>query len=179
MRCKGGLEHALALTKNSRIIDQARKKRRSDFKKMISEDPRYLAVDKSNDREDWFLDYSTREPAASRAGAHYTAANGDPIFNKGEKILVMSDAKGNNIRQMKFQVCEVTKALGSVMKIVKNGNRVIFDDSGSYIEHKATGGKMWLKEHEGVYVLDCLVAPAAEAQAFLNNNSGFGWQARS
>merc|ERR1712184_216462 len=29
----------------------------SDFKKMISEDPRYLAVDKSNDREDWFYDY--------------------------------------------------------------------------------------------------------------------------
>merc|ERR1712071_293798 len=29
----------------------------SDFKKLISEDPRYLAVDKSNDREDWFLDY--------------------------------------------------------------------------------------------------------------------------
>merc|ERR1711978_305030 len=29
----------------------------SDFKKLISEDPRYVAVDKSNDREDWFLDY--------------------------------------------------------------------------------------------------------------------------
>merc|ERR1712158_303670 len=29
----------------------------SDFKKMISEDPRYIAVDNSNDREDWFLDY--------------------------------------------------------------------------------------------------------------------------
>jgi len=29
----------------------------SDFKKLISEDPRYLAVDKSNDREDWFLDF--------------------------------------------------------------------------------------------------------------------------
>merc|ERR1712158_210761 len=29
----------------------------SDFKKIISEDPRYVAVDKSNDREDWFLDY--------------------------------------------------------------------------------------------------------------------------
>merc|ERR1712013_324429 len=29
----------------------------SDFKKMISEDLRYVAVDKSNDREDWFLDY--------------------------------------------------------------------------------------------------------------------------
>merc|ERR1712241_925375 len=29
----------------------------SDVKKMISEDPRYVAVDKSNDREDWFLDY--------------------------------------------------------------------------------------------------------------------------
>ena len=65
---------------------------------------------------------------------------------------------------MKFQICEVNKALGSVMKIVKNGNRVVFDDDGSYIENKETKGRMWMKEHEGVYVLDCLVAPAAEAK---------------
>ena len=29
----------------------------SDIKKMLSEDPRYVAVDKSADREDWFLDW--------------------------------------------------------------------------------------------------------------------------
>merc|ERR1712226_335050 len=39
----------------------------SDFKKMISEDPRYLAVGKSNDREDWFLDY-VQEPVLTIIG---------------------------------------------------------------------------------------------------------------
>merc|ERR1712243_497306 len=29
----------------------------SDFKKHLSDDPRYQAVEKSADREDWFLDY--------------------------------------------------------------------------------------------------------------------------
>ena len=47
---------------------------------------------------------------------------------------------------------------------------MVFDDDGSYIENKNTKGRMWLKEHEGVYVLDCLVAPAAEASVYLTNN---------
>ena len=60
----------------------------------------------------------------------------------------------------------MNKALGSVSKIVNNGNRVVFDGDGSYIENKWSKDKLWLREDNGVYVLDMLVAP--------NNESGFG-----
>ena len=69
---------------------------------------------------------------------------------------------------MKFQVADVRKALGSANKIVRNGNRIVMDldDEGndySYIESKMTGERLWLRESEGVYVLDMLVAPPTEA----------------
>ena len=58
----------------------------------------------------------------------------------------------------------VTKALGSVSRMVRNGIRVVFDvdewgDNCSYIDSKATGKRMWLRERNGVYVLDVMVAP--------------------
>ena len=65
---------------------------------------------------------------------------------------------------MKFQVADVKKALGIATNIVRNGNRIVTDlddDDGNgyaYIENKSTGEKLWLRESEGVYVLDMLVA---------------------
>ncbi len=60
---------------------------------------------------------------------------------------------------MIFQVAAVNKALGSVSQIVANGNRVIFDPTGSFIQNVENGEKLWLREANGVYVLDVLVAP--------------------
>ena len=40
---------------------------------------------------------------------------------------------------MTAQICAVNKTLMSVSKIASKGNRVIFDDDGSYIEDKETG----------------------------------------
>ena len=54
---------------------------------------------------------------------------------------------------MTAQVCDVNKALLSVSKMVKAGNRVIFDPEGSYIEDKNTGECMNLKEKNGMYML--------------------------
>ena len=57
--------------------------------------------------------------------------------------------------------------------MVRNGNKVVFDSEdygGSYILHKKTGGKMKLREHEGVFVLDCLVAPAREAAKIIEDS---------
>ena len=34
-----------------------------------------------------------------------------------------------------------------------------FGNDYSYIESKSTGEKLWLREREGVYVLDMMVAP--------------------
>ena len=63
------------------------------------------------------------------------------------------------MRHMVFQVAAVNKALGSVSQIVSNGNRVIFDPTGSYIQNVGSVEKIWLRETNGVYVLDVLVAP--------------------
>ena len=65
---------------------------------------------------------------------------------------------------MTFQVARVIKALGSVSQMVKNGNKLVFnqDSSGkdmSYIQNKRTNEKIWLRQENGVYVLDLMVAP--------------------
>ena len=88
-------------------------------------------------------------------------------FCAGFEITTFTHFKFIFRLQMKFQICEVTKALGSVMKIVKNGNKVVFEEGGSYIQNVKTKNNMWLREHEGVYVLDCVVAPAAEGRRIL------------
>ena len=47
----------------------------------------------------------------------------------------------------------MNKALLSVKKVVAAGNRVVFDQTGSYIEDTQSGEKMWLTEEEGMYYL--------------------------
>ena len=94
---------------------------------------------------------------------YYTTANGIKVYNEGEKTLTMCHFEGSEKRDMKFQVADVKKALGSAIKIVRNGNRILMDldDDGNdyaYIENKLTGERLWLRESEGVYVLDMLVA---------------------
>ena len=118
----------------------------------------------------WFTDHAIRTTEASKNGVYYTTANGVKVYNKGEKTLTMCHFEGSQKRDMTFQVADVNKALGSANKIVRNGNRIVMDldDEGhdySYIESKSTGERLWLRESEGVYVLDMLVAPAPAAVA--------------
>ena len=56
-------------------------------------------------------------------------------------------------RNITAQVCEVNKALLSVSRVTKAGNRVVFDDEASYIEDKRTGERIWLQEVGGMYTL--------------------------
>ena len=55
------------------------------------------------------------------------------------------------------QVCKVHRPLMSVKKICKHGQRVIFDDDGSYVENKVTGERLQVLEEDGEYVLDVWV----------------------
>ena len=43
------------------------------------------------------------------------------------------------------------------LKICKNGQRVVFDDEGSYVECKNTGERLQVLEEDGEYVLDVWV----------------------
>ena len=47
----------------------------------------------------------------------------------------------------------------------------------SYIEHKETGEVMWLRERDGVYVLDILIAPPGTDPGN-GNEAGFARQGR-
>ena len=104
------------------------------------------------------------ETEASRSGLNYASAIGDPIPNLGEQSVPMCTREGT-LRSMTFQAAPVTRPLGSVKRICQTGHRVVFDDSGSFIENKSTGEINMLREEDGNYVLDVWVLP---------NKSGFG-----
>ena len=94
----------------------------------------------------------TEEGAAFKRGVKYEVANGTVIPNLGEKKFEAASEDGVT-RHITAQVCDVNKALLSVKKMTKAGNRVIFDEDGSYIENKSTGDRLWMHEDHGMYVL--------------------------
>ena len=102
-----------------------------------------------------------RESPGSRRGVEYEVANGQKIPNLGEKRF-MATTEDGQVRALKAQVCEVNRPLLSVKKAVAAGNTVVFDEGGSYIMNKKSQQKMWLKEENGVHVLQVMVAPPTE-----------------
>ena len=88
--------------------------------------------------EDMLETVQTKEGVASKRGVSYEVANGVRIPNRGEKQFT-GFTEENMSRQLTAQVCDVNKALLSVAKVVKSGNRVVFEESGSYIEDLYTG----------------------------------------
>jgi hypothetical protein len=88
----------------------------------------------------------------SKSGACYSAANGSEIKNYGQRDVEGQTSEGVNAT-MTFQVADVRGALGSVHRICEAGNRVVFDDEGSYIECKATKSKSVIDKVNGVYYL--------------------------
>ena len=107
---------------------------------------------------DWFTGHELKETEESRGGQFYVCAGGREIPNFGERTLTLSTLDWSSARNMTFQVTDVTKALGSVSKIVANRNSR-FDESGSFIENKRSRERLWMREENGVYVLDVYVAP--------------------
>ena len=102
--------------------------------------------------EDMLTSVETREGMASRRGVEYEIANGELIPNLGEKKFTATSAEGV-VRNITAQVCSVNKALMSVKKVMKAGNRVVFDEDGSYVEDKLTGEKIWAKDDGGMFMI--------------------------
>ena len=121
--------------------------------------------------------YHLHETPQSRAGEYYRAANGQKIYQEGERLVSMMTQEGA-LRDMRFTVCDVAKALGSVSQMCRTGHRVVFNppwsSSGSYIEQVATGERIWLQEEGGLYVLNTKVAPAHRQTARQKNEVFIG-----
>ena len=110
----------------------------------------------------WCQHVKLLETEECRAGQTFNAANGQEIPNLGRRSVTLM-TRESAIRDMMFEVCNVTRALGSVSQMCKAGHRVTFnppwDPEGSYIEHVEIGQRMWLTEKDGIYLLDVRVAP--------------------
>ena len=56
-------------------------------------------------------------------------------------------------RSITAQVFAVNKALMSVKKVMRAGNRVVFDEEGTYIEDKVTAEKIWATDDGGMFMV--------------------------
>ena len=94
----------------------------------------------------------------------YEVANGVQIPNLGEGRFVGITEDGV-ARSMAAQICAVNKTLMSVSKVVSKGNRVVFDDDGSYIQDKTTDDVTLMRQSGGMYYLDLWVSKKSSAEA--------------
>ena len=92
------------------------------------------------------------ETEASKQRKFYRAANDTKIAIHGKKNICGYTAEGTKIG-MDVQIAEVKKTLGSVRRICEAGNRVVFDEDGSYVENKSSGERTALQKEKGSYVL--------------------------
>ena len=86
----------------------------------------------------------------------YMVANGAAIPNRGEITLRGKAENGTNMNVI-AQVSDVTKPLAAVREIIKGGNRIIMDESGSYIENKSTHKRIPIKRDNGMFVVTMTV----------------------
>ena len=108
-------------------------------------------------------------------GTIYSAVDGGEIRNLGQRKLLLGLADGS-MRGFQFQVTDkVTKPLGSVSRMIHKGNTVVFDESGSYIFNKPTGETTWLREKNGVFVLDAAICPYERIGAMTGNSQNVGF----
>ena len=115
--------------------------------------------------EDMLRSVATRPSAASRRGVEYEVANGIRIPNRGEKEFRAETEDGTQ-KILTAQVCDVSKALLSVKKVVAAGNRVVFEPKHAYIENLHTGQRMNMKQESGMYTLKMWVKAENPGRGF-------------
>ena len=96
---------------------------------------------------DWLANHPLTESDGSRANDFYTTADCSKVYNEGQRKLDVCTLDGQQRRSITFQVARGKKALGSVSQMVKNGNKLVFDQDSSgkgtsYIQNKRTNEKI-------------------------------------
>ena len=108
--------------------------------------------------------YEITPSAGSLAGQKYISASGDVIPNLGEQVLdvVMDDG---NATKIKYQTCDVSRALNSISEICDaggaEGQYVLFSKWGGTILNPATGRRVPFEREDGIYTLGMWVRPKA------------------
>ncbi len=84
---------------------------------------------------DWLTSHPLTESDGSSANDFYTTADGSKVYNEGQRKLDVCTLDGQQRRSMAFKVARVKKAMGSVSKMVKNGNKLVSDQESSEKRH--------------------------------------------
>ena len=118
--------------------------------------------------KDWCQHVKLWETPESNVGRSFNAANGQATPNVGRGVVTLMAREGA-IRDMKFEVCNVSRALGSVSQMRRVGHKVAFNPPGDpnarYMSHVETGQKLWMTEKDGIHVLDVRVARETQQSA--------------
>ena len=127
--------------------------------------------------QDWCPHVPTVPTPQFEQGDYFRAANGSKIYNQGQKKVTMMTQEEAQ-RDMKFTICDVSRALASVSQMCRVGNCVVFNppwsQEGSYIQHVDTGEKLWLREENGLYMMDTRVAQKIKQTSHIRSQ-GFTW----
>ena len=89
----------------------------------------------------------------SKRGQTYTSAGGERLPNLGEKKLEVVTDEGYPATA-RFQCADVTRALSAVSQMCDQGNRVIFEKMGGYIESLMDGTRTHFNRVNNVYVME-------------------------
>ena len=103
--------------------------------------------------ESMVTNVATHPSAASIRGVSYEVANGDTIPNMGEKHIPCVSHEEGLRKLITAQVCDVSKPLLSVHRLVQAGNTVVFSPEASYIQGANGKDVLWLREAGGMYNL--------------------------
>ena len=86
----------------------------------------------------------------------FFGADGSPIKNLGSMAAAGTNEEGVAMK-IDFDIAKVTRPLLSVHKMTSNGHKVIFDDSGGYIQVKGSSNRIKLRPEGRLFMLDLWV----------------------
>ena len=92
---------------------------------------------------------------SKKTGMSYRVANGNKIYNQGERKLEIETEEGNK-GSMVFQVTDVKKPLAAVRRLNQGGSGVWLDlesRGGRYIQNMATGKRTKIHMKNEAFVL--------------------------
>ena len=97
------------------------------------------------------------QPKIPSAPENYYGAGNEAIKNLGSQKVNGQDEKGQNVG-FTFDVAEnLSRPLASVYEITEQGNKVVFEKGGGYIQCGKTGSKIQLRPEGKLYFLDLWV----------------------
>ena len=73
---------------------------------------------------------------------------------------------------IRFNISNVQRPLAAASKVAGQGNRIVLEGSGGYIESIATGERIQLRLERGVYVFDVVLPNGEETVVALDSGAG-------